>query len=91
MEKLTNDFAVAVKIFEYNSREEPVWFAKLANDFNSVMSRVTVSKNIDKLFDLGIINGSWTKIDGKWVRTFEIAGEANALIASIAAKNPSQL
>ena len=85
---LPNDFEVAVKIYNYGIKEEPVWFTKLVQDFDREdgMSRMTVSRNIDKLFDLGIISGDWEKVDGKWVRTFKISGEATQLIKKIAEK-----
>ena len=90
MEQLSNDFKVAVRILDYNKKGEPVWFAKLVEDMKEEVSKVTISKNIDKLFDLGIINGDWEKLsNGKWVRTFQIAGEASSLIESIAEKYPN--
>ena len=90
MDRLPNDFEVAVKILRYNEKGESVWFSKLVEDLDGRMSRSTVSKNIDQLFDLGIITGEWEKTsDGKWIRTFRIAGEASGLIRSISEKHPS--
>lgn len=48
------------------------------------MSRAAISRNIDKLFDYGIINGTWEKnSDGSWIRSFTIAGEAALLVEKI--------
>ena len=90
MDKLPNDFEIAVKIFRYTENGEDVWFSKLVEDYNGKISRSTISKNLDQLFDLGIITGDWKKNeDGKWIRTFKIAGEANGLIRSISDKYPN--
>ncbi len=91
MEKLPSDFEIAVRILDYNKKNEPVWFTKLVDVFDKRISRATVSKNLDQLFDLGIISGDWEKIDGKWVRTFRVSGEATGLISSIAEKHPVQI
>ena len=88
---LTKDFMIAVRIYEYNVLEEPVWFARLVKEFEdaSIMSRATVAKYTRKLFVLGIIYDKWINFDGKWVRTFKIADNAQSLMESIAEKNPS--
>jgi hypothetical protein len=85
---LTKEFDVACRIFDYTEKGETVWFTKLVEDLDGIMSRVTVSKYIDVLFDLGIINGEWKQTkDGKMVRAFTIAGEAKTLVEHIFEKN----
>ena len=89
---LTKEFEIASRIFEYTERGETVWFTKLVEDLDGIMSRVTVSKYIDVLFDLGIINGEWKQTeDGKMVRAFTIAGEAGPLVKQIFEKNRNAL
>ena len=88
MQRLPNDFEVAVRIFEYNEKDEQVWFSRLVEDLDGRMSRSTISKNIDRLSDLGIITGEWERTeDGRWIRTFRITGEASGLIRSICEKH----
>ena len=91
MEKLPSDFEIAVRIYEYNSRNEGVWFTKLVEDLEGRISRATISKNLDQLFDLGIISGEWENLNGKWVRTFRISGEASGLISSIAKSHRAEV
>ena len=88
---LTKDFMIAVRIYEYNVLDEPVWFARLVKEFEDAgtMDHVTVVKYTRKLFVLGIIYDKWVNIDGKWVRTFRIDENALSMIRSIAEKNPS--
>ena len=88
MEKLPNDFEIAVRIYRYNQRNEPIYLTKLVEDLEGKISRATISKNIDQMFDLGIITGDWQQSNGKWIRTFSIAGEATGLISAIAEKYP---
>ncbi len=47
------------------------------------MSKATVSKTIDRLFDLGIIDGKWERVDSKWTRIFKVAGEAEDLVKKV--------
>lgn len=89
MDKLPSDFEIAVHIYRCNQKNELVYFNKLVQDFEGKISRATISKNVDQLFDLGIVTGDWQKSDnGKWIRTFKIAGEASGLISSLAEKYP---
>ena len=90
MEKLPSDFEIAVRVYNYNCMGEPVWLKKLVDDLDKKISRVTISKNLDQLFDLGIVSSEWEKIGGKWVRTFRISEEAISLISAIAEKYPIQ-
>ena len=85
---LTKEFEIACRILDHTEKNETVWFTKLADDLDGVMSRVTVSRYIDILFDLGIINGEWKRNEeGKMVRAFSIAGEAKTLVKAIYEKN----
>ena len=90
---LSKDLVIAVRIYEYNLLDEPVWFARLVKEFEDagIMSRATVAKYTRKLLFFGIIGDEWVNIDGKWVRTFAIDENALSLIESIAEKYPSSL
>lgn len=79
------DYLIACAIWESNKLGQPIWFNKLEKLMEHKASRSTISKNIDKLFDYGIISGEWSKNgEGNWVRTFHISGEASALMEKIA-------
>lgn len=82
------DYLIACAIWESNKLGQPIWFNKLEKLIGCKASRSTISKNIDKLFDYGIISGEWSKnSEGNWVRTFHISGEASSLIAKIATEH----
>ena len=81
-EGISKDFLTAAVIRIYNDKKkEPVWFNKLAEVLDGNVSRSTLSKYIDKLFDYGIITGDWAKNqEDNWVRVFRISGEAEMLM-----------
>jgi len=83
---LSPEFRVAVKIFELTeiSKEpEIIHYSKLIKLLEGSVSKVTISKSIDNLLDIGMINAKWEKKNGKWVRSFKIASEAKGTIESV--------
>ncbi len=55
----SNDFQVCLKIYEFNQRNEKIWFNKLVKEMNGTPTQLTISKSLDKLFDRGVIDGEW--------------------------------
>lgn len=82
-EVLSNDFLVCTKIYEFNERDESIWFSKLVKVMNGSPSQSTISKSIDRLFDRGMIDGDWEKVDGRWTRTFKITGEFKGFVQGL--------
>ena len=80
---LSTDLKVCYYIYKFNDIEgKKIWFSKLVETFNDA-SRSTISKSIDKLFDLGMIDGKWEKAEGKWTRVFKISGEAKDFVKTM--------
>lgn len=72
---LSQEEKVVLEIYKYNYIEKkPIYFSKLVGQLEGKISRSTVSKIIDKLFDLGMINAQWENQDG-WIRSLYISGE----------------
>ncbi len=83
-ELLSKDLEVALEVYIYDKiKEEPIYLNKLVESLKGRMSRGTISKALDRLFDLGILNAKWEKVDNKWVRGFYIAGEAEEFLADV--------
>jgi len=81
---LSNDFLVCTKIYEFTKKKnEDIWFSKLVKSMNGSPSQSTISKSIDKLFDRGMIDGDWKKVDGRWTRTFRITGEFEGFVKGL--------
>lgn len=80
---LSNDFLVCVRIYEYNEKGEKVWFSKLAKGMDGELTRSTVSKCLDRLFDRGMIDGGWEKVDGRWTRTLSVTCDFRGFVKSL--------
>lgn len=72
---LSQEEKIALEIHKYNNIiKEPIYFSKLTELFDGEISRATISKIIDKLFDLGMISAQWENQNG-WIRSLYISGE----------------
>jgi predicted transcriptional regulator len=84
-ELLSNDLEVALEIYKYDKiiKGERIYLNKLVELLKDRVSRGTISKALDRLFDLGILNAKWEKTDNKWVRVLYIAGEAEEFLKDV--------
>ena len=81
---LSNELRIGVEIYRATEeKKEPIYFTLLTNRMKSVMSRSTVSKSIDILFDLGMLRADWETVGGNWARTLKIANEARSFFKKI--------
>lgn len=72
---LSNEEKIGIEINVDNDEGVPIYFTKLVEVLKGEISRTTISKVIDKLFDLGMMTAKWENVDGKWIRSFRITGE----------------
>ena len=79
----SNDFQVCLKIYEFNQKGEKIWFSKLVKEMNGTPTQSTISKSLDKLFDRGMIDGEWERVDGYWTRTLKVTGEFTGFVRGI--------
>lgn len=82
-EVLSKDFQVCLKIYEFNHKGEDIWFSKLVREMEGMSAQSTISKSLDRLFDLGMIDGEWTTVDGRWTRTLKVTGEFTGFVDSL--------
>lgn len=80
---LSSDLKVCAVIYEYNLKDEKIWFSKLVEELKGDVSKGTITKVADRLFDLGVIDGNWERVNGKWTRVLSIAGEAESFIKNV--------
>ena len=81
-QKMSNDFAVAFHIYETTElKKELTYLGKIVQEMN--LDKHIIDRNIDKLFDLGLLCGDWNKIDGRWLRTYKIHPDALLLVEKV--------
>ena len=64
---------VALLIHEYGINNNPIYFSKVVSTLEDEMTKSEISKIIDKMFDLCIIDAEWENHKG-WVRVLKISG-----------------
>ncbi len=79
----SDDFQVCLKIYEFNRKNEKIWFKKLVEEMDGVPTGPAISKSLDKLFDRGMIDGEWENVDGCWTRTLKVTGEFTGFIKGL--------
>lgn len=79
--KFDSTILVFIKIYEYNLKNEPIWFSKLRQGLKGEVKNV--SKCIDWLFDVGMIDAQWDMFDGKWTRCFKVTDEMEPLAKAL--------
>jgi len=83
---ISHDFEIALNILQWQDKEDRTYFGRLVEEFDGFISKLSVSKYIDRLFDYGIIDGDWEmKKDGKWYRVFFVDEDAYGLIKGLEA------
>lgn len=70
-----------ITIYQHEKINEPMWFSKLAMVLG--VPRVEVSKLEDKLYDLGLLDMKYEKVDNKWTNCYHVGEEIKYLLDSI--------
>ena len=84
MATLSNDLKVACEIYKENLSRRPVWFSKLVETLDGVISRYEVSHAIDTLTDWGIIEGHYDSLGNGWSGyVYEISDSAQDTIKKL--------
>lgn len=68
----SDDLQVCLRIYEFNQKNEKIWFKKLIEEMDGVSTGPAISRSLDKLFDRGMIDGVWENVDGCWTRTLSV-------------------
>lgn len=81
----SNVFLVCIEIHKYNMKGETIWFQKLVENLEGSVSKGTVSKCLNYLFDKGMIDAEWEKNPEteRWVRSLKVAGEFRGFVEGL--------
>ena len=81
---LSNEYKVLGLIFASNQHDIPIYQKLMVKKLKGDISANTIIQAVNRLFDLGLVNAKWTKVDGsKWVRAYTVTGEGSVLAKSI--------
>lgn len=83
-EILSHELKVGLEIYKSQKENEKIYFSKLVEKLEGSVSRNTISKALDRLFDLGMVNAKWEKSgEGAWIRAFVISGESEEFFKNL--------
>lgn len=83
---LSPDFMVATAIYAHNIKKEVVWYGKLVEELDKtkLVSKSTIGKALDALFDFGIVKAEYGITDlGRPARLLYITNEAKPTIKKV--------
>ena len=81
--KLSPNLKMCVKVYQEREAGRDVWATRLVELLKGDVSKLEVSKNEDKLMDLGILNKQYKKVDGLWTSCYLICDESESFIKNI--------
>ncbi|MBA3046702.1 MAG: hypothetical protein FP824_10905 [Euryarchaeota archaeon] len=81
-EKLSkrNTVLINIRAAEKEGDGSGAGFNELVERLDGQVSRATVSKALDSLFDMGILDSDWVLESGKWRKKISIANEAKPMV-----------
>ena len=82
--KLSNDLKMCVTIYNELKAGRPIWASRLVELLKDDMARMDVSKNEDRLMDLGILDKEYEKVGRMWTCCYKICWEAEDFIKNVA-------
>lgn len=81
---LSNEFKVAAEIFACKENGELVWYTKLVERLSGKLSKSTIAKALDVLFDWGIVKAEYGETEtGRAGKLLMISNEAEPIIREL--------
>ena len=72
---VTKRTLVGLKIYDAQIKGKKPYFSWLVGELGGKVSRRTISKSLDELFDAGMLNSQWEDVNGRPVKVLIIATE----------------
>jgi hypothetical protein len=84
-EKLSKRNIVLIEIrkAEIAQAGRGIGFNQLVGRLKGKVSRATIGKALDSLFDMGILDSEWILDSGRWTKEINIANESKDLVDKI--------
>lgn len=81
---LSNELKVAAEIYRCSELNEKVWFGKLVDLLHGEVSKATISRSLNVLFDWGIIKAEYGESEkGRAARLLKVCNENEPLIKEL--------
>lgn len=81
---LSNEFKVAAEIYRCREEGEVVWYNKLVSLLEKEMSKNTISKALNTLFDWGIVKAEYGESEtGRAAKLLKISNEAEPIVKEL--------
>lgn len=81
---LSNEFKVAAEIFRCKEEGEVVWYNKLVTLLKNEMSKNTISKALNTLFDWGIVKAEYGETEtGRAGKLLKVSNEAEPIVKKL--------
>jgi DNA-binding transcriptional ArsR family regulator len=75
-----NLILITIRKEEKTNDNAGLGFNELVLKLKGKVSRATISKGLDSLFDMGMLDSTWKKNDSKWQKMITVANETRALV-----------
>ena len=81
---LSNEFKVAAEIYAFGESGELIWYTKLVKSLSGKLSKNTIAKALDTLFDWGIVKAEYGETEtGRAGRLLMISNEAKSIVKDL--------
>ncbi|UCE36187.1 MAG: hypothetical protein JSW00_11640 [Thermoplasmata archaeon] len=75
-----NIVLIEIRTIEKAQKGKGVGFNQLVEKLKGKVSRATISKALDSLFDMGILDSEWKLDNSKWKKEITVANEAQDMV-----------
>lgn len=81
---LSNEFKVAAEIYRCKEEGEVVWYNKLVSLLEGELSKNTISKALNTLFDWGIVKAEYGETEtGRAGKLLKVSNEAEPIVKQL--------
>lgn len=81
---LSNEFKVAAEIYACNENGELVWYTKLVQRLSGKLSKNTITRALDTLFDWGIVKAEYGETEtGRAGKLLMVSNEAKPIVQEL--------
>ena len=81
--RLAPDLKMCVRIYQERVKGKEVWFSRLVELLKGDVSKLEISKNEDRLMDIGILDKEYKKVESLWTSCYVIDEMAESFVENV--------